>query len=669
MKKNIVIALPFVVDGTAEIEEFDGITDDLLTGGRGFKGFLEKKPPAFNQPETPTTKDIRTRAIWYNYRALMDLESPCYGRYYGPGAGSGSPDMIAGREIMALSDEGVTMMIQIPRHFDTDHPFLVAVPSSGSRGIYGGIGVVGEWALKRGFAVVYTDKGTGVGYHLLDDDNVILMDGRVMTQELAGDRSPFDSITTSGRCREDILSAHNASWPHRIAVKHAHSGVNLQKNWGRYVLEAITFGRAVLETTWPGIGEKLKVIAAGISNGGLSSIMAKEMDNEGLIDAVAVSEPNVTPICSGMFSIVQGDDPPVTNHSKNLADYVTLFNIYQPCASLSQEMDGAPFRFDAFGMTRAMCEERCFSLKEKGLLSGQTIDDLAKHALSIIRSYAVNKEQEILLPSHYTLDVARSIAVTYISQYACANVLDHMAGFSFAAVDENGHPRALTAFETALLFSDQSGIPPFSIIKLINDHDPNGPCEDRRSTSPSTSRNDMNLDGALRLRRLVTGFDEQLKPLTGEELDLHLQIVKSMEEIKVCGNLRGSPTVIVTGRSDAVLPINHTSRPYVAANAIMEKDNSSLRYYEVTSAHHVDALNMLYKNPETCDSPMDFAPLHVMYIKALDFMVDHLKKGLPLPPSQVIRPTAPYETMPDIEENPLPEHRILFKDNTLFVPE
>lgn len=669
MKQTMNLPLPFVRDGKAEIEEFDGITGDLLTGGRGFKGFLEKKPPVFKHPENPDTKDIRTRAIWYNYRALMDVESPCYGKHYGPGAGYGVPSMIAGREIIALSDEGVTMMVQIPKHFDTRYPYLVAVPSSGSRGVYGGIGVVGEWALKRGFAVVYTDKGTGVGYHILDDDKVILMDGRVVSREKAERRSPFDALSASNGNRAKIIADHNAVWPHRLAVKHAHSGVNLQKNWGRYVLEAILFARTVLETTWPGIGEKLKVIAAGISNGGLSSIMAKEMDSEGLIDAVAVSEPNVTPICPEMFSIVQDDDPPITNHSKNLVDYATLFNIYQPCAALSKDMEGAPFRFDAFGMTRSMCEERCFSLKEKGLLSGQTIDDLAKHALSILRSYAVNKEQEILLPSHYTLDVARSIAVTYISQYACANVLDHMAGYSFAAVDENGHPRALTASETASLFSDQSGIPPFSIIKLINDLDPNGPCEDRRSTSPSTGRKDMNLDGALRLRRLVTGFDERMNPLTGEELNLHRRIVKGMEEIKVCGKLGSCPAIIVTGRSDAVLPINHTSRPYVAANAIMEKDNSSLRYYEVTSAHHVDALNMLYKNPETCDSPMDFAPLHVMYIKALDLMVDHLKQAKPLPPSQVIRPTAPYETMPEIEENPLPEHRIIFKDNTLFIPE
>ena len=669
MTETIQIPLPFVRDGKAEVTFYDGINDDLLSGGLGFQGLLEKKAPSFEHPENPDGGSIRRRALWYNYRALMDLETPCYGAYYGPGTGYGAPALIPGREIMALSTEGVTMMVQIPDHFNPARPFLVAVPSSGSRGVYGGIGVVGEWALKRGFAVAYTDKGTGVGYHLLDEDQVILMDGRVMSRKQAGNRTPFDALAGYGGDRNDSLASHNRVLPHRIAVKHAHAGVNLQKNWGRYVLEAVTFARTVLETDWPGIGKKLKVIAAGISNGGLSSIMAKEQDKGNLIHAVAVSEPNVVPVLSRKVSIVQGNDPPLTGHSKSLLDFWTFFNIYLPCASLSQAFEKAPFRENAFGMTRAMCEERCLSLKEKGLLSGESVEELADHALSLLKIFGMNKEQEILLPSHYALDVARSIAVTYLSQYACAGVLDHFAGYSFAAVNGDGKPRALSPAEAASLFSDQSGIPPFSLIKLINDLDPSGPCEDRRSASPSTGRKDMNLDGALRLRSLVTGRDEHGVPLTGEQKNLHLRIIKSMEAIRVSGHLRGCPAVIVTGRSDAVLPINHTSRPYVAVNALTERKKSALRYYEVTSAHHVDALNMLYKNPETCGSPMDFAPLHVMYIKALDLMIAHLENGVPLPPSQVIRPTAPYHKLPDIAPAPSSGDRIDFKDGMLIIPE
>ncbi len=670
MTETLFIDLPFIRDRRAVVRNFDGVCDDLLSGGRGFDGFRDKKAPAFENPDVPDTRTLRTRTLWYNYRALMDVDSRCYGTYYGPGTGYGAPALIAGREIMALSEEGVTMMVQIPRHFNPQKPVLVAVPSSGSRGIYGGIGVVGEWALKRGFAAVYTDKGTGVGYHLLDDDTVILMDGRLASGEHAGEPLPFDALSgLKGAERRKSLSEHNRSYPHRIAVRHAHSGINLQENWGRYVLESIAFGRTVLEKDFPGIGKSLKVIAAGISNGGLSSIMAKEQDSEGLIHAVAVSEPNVTPFHTHRISIVQGNAPKVPAHSMSLADYATLFNIYLPCAALAKDFEKAPFRLDAFGLTRAMCENRCLSLRDKGLLRGENTDELSRHALSLLRSIGVNRESEILLPSHYTLDVARSIAVTYVSQYAGARVFDHLAGFSFAATDPMGRPRALTRPEAASLFSDQSGIPPFTLIKLINDHNPDGPLEDRQSVSPSTGRMDMNLDGALALRRLVTGVDEQGNPVTGTAMDLHLRITRSMDAIKVTGNLKGCPAVMVTGRCDAVLPINHTSRPYLGANALAEGGESRLRYYEVTEAHHVDALNMLYKNPDTCDSPMDFAPLHVVYLKALDLMVDHLENRTALPPSQVIRPVPPYHTCPEIVSWPEPENRIDCRDGVVFIPE
>ena len=669
MKTTMSVPLSFIRDGKAEVMEYDGITDDLLSGGLGLNGLRAKTPPSFENPENPTVFEIRRRAIWYNYRALMDLESACYGKTYGPGAGYDAPELIPGLEIMALSSEGVTMMLQIPRHFDPTRPFLVAVPSSGSRGVYGGIGVVGEWALKRGFAVVYTDKGTGVGYHILDNDTVILMDGRAMPSEQAGNRTPFDAVAGYTGDREEILTAHNRVLPHRIAVKHAHAGENIQKNWGRYVLEAIVFARTVLSTRFSGIEKKLKVIAGGISNGGLASIMAREQDRDGLIHALAVSEPNVTPVRSQGFSIVQGDQPPFSDHSKSMVDYMTLFNVLLPCAALSPELENAPLRFDAFGMTRAMCEERCLSMKEKGLLQGDTVEEIAAHALARLRAYGVNKEQEILLPAHYALDVTRSIALTYISQLTESGVLEHLGGYSFAAVNSEGRPRTLTVEETATLFSDQSGIPPFGIIKLINDLDPEGPHEDRRSTSPSTGRRDMNLDGALMLRRLVTGHDGKQNPLSVDERTLNLRLVKAMETVKVKGNLKGCPAVIVTGRSDAVLPVNHTSRPYVGLNAMVEKKKSGLRYYEVTEAHHVDALNMLFRNPETCDKPMDFAPLHVVYTRALDLVVDHLEKGASLPPSQVVRPAPPFTDLPDILQEPSRKDRIVFKDKTLFIPE
>ncbi len=69
------------------------------------------------------------------------------------------------------------------------------------------------------------------------------------------------------------------------------------------------------------------VIASSVSNGGGASVRAAEQDVTGLIDGVAVGEPNVNPIYAP-FAIQQGRQPPFFGHSKPLIDYVTVQNIY-----------------------------------------------------------------------------------------------------------------------------------------------------------------------------------------------------------------------------------------------------------------------------------------------------------------------------------------------------
>ena len=54
------------------------------------------------------------------------------------------------------------------------------------------------------------------------------------------------------------------------------------------------------------------------------------------------------------------------------------------------------------------------------------------------------------------------------------------------------------------------------------------------------------------------------------------------------GDLNGVPTLIVTGRSDAILPPNHTSRAYVGLNRVVEGASSRLSYVEVLNAQHLD---------------------------------------------------------------------------------
>ena len=105
-------------------------------------------------------------------------------------------------------------------------------------------------------------------------------------------------------------------------------------------------------------------------------------------------------------------------------------------------------------------------------------------------------------------------------------------------------------------------------------------------------------------------------------------------EILLNGNLQAKPVIIVTGRSDALLPVNNAARAYVAYNRSVEGAASKTRYIEVTNAQHFDAFLTL--------SGFDnrYVPLHGYFVNALDAMYANLKNGTALPPSQVVRTTA-----------------------------
>ena len=104
---------------------------------------------------------------------------------------------------------------------------------------------------------------------------------------------------------------------------------------------------------------------------------------------------------------------------------------------------------------------------------------------------------------------------------------------------------------------------------------------------------------------------------------------QSIRNADVNGRLNGKPTLIVHGRSDALVPVNHTSRPYLGLNDLAEHGRSRLSYIEVTNAQHFEAF-LPFAGYDT-----RFIPLHYYGGLALDMMWDHLTQGTPLPPSQV----------------------------------
>lgn len=652
--------------GDVSVMVYDGVTDDLLTAGLGKDGLASAIPPGFADPLNPTPAELRRLAIYNNYRALLDMtDSGGYGRLYGPnvtadGTVTDSQGLVPGVEYIAFAGAGrenVTMMVQIPDRFDPAEACIVTAPSSGSRGVYGAISTAGEWGLKNGCAVAYTDKGTGTGAHNLQDNTVGLITGVRADADAAGKDSTF-----TAKIPDRKRAAFNAETPFRFAFKHAHSGRNPEADWGQDVLDSVRFAFFALNQEYPEAElepDNTIVIASSVSNGGGSSVLAAEQDDDELIDGVAVSEPNVNPEPSDDFTIIEGAGAPFANHSRSLYDYTTLLNIYQGCASAA-----APFGV-LFNL--APSPARCDSLRALGLLTSDTLAEQAAEAQAIVNAYGFLEEQNPLQLSHWAFFIPQAISVTYANTYARASVTDNVCGYSFAETDAAGFPAPLSAANEAVLFGTSNGIPPTGGIDLINNDGALGPQLDRISTV------DQNLAGALCLRALATGRD----PVTGERVKgkaraWHERIRQSIEAIRASGDLDETPAIFVTGRADAILPLNHTSRAYVGLNAVEEGDDSNLRYYEVLNAHHLDAFNAFPGFNER------WLPLHHYYNQALDLMLDHLRDGAPLPPSQVVRttprgPGAPPVTvadhLPPIGDTPDRGSAIVFDGDAVRIPE
>ena len=654
---------------------YDGVSNDLLTAGLGKSG-LQGAAPAFANPAAPTALELRRNAIHTNYRAVLDITTAGgYGRLYGPNIDKDGNDTlgegkVAGCEQLAYADDGsgrqnVTLMVQIPASFDPRNACIVTAPSSGSRGIYGAIGASGEWGLKRGCAVAYTDKGTGNGLHDLESGMVGLIDGTRVPASVAGTASHFTAVPGS------------AGLPNRVAFKHAHSGQNAEADWGKNTLQAIVFafyalnekfgqgGRIVLDR------KNTLVIASGISNGGGASLAAAEQDKHDLIDGVAVTEPQIQPADTSGLRVMQGSTL-IPTIGRPLYDYFTWANLYQPCAALAVGPSAPAFAF----LPSAFAANRCAGLRAKGLLSSD--DPLAQpaEALAKLRAYGWGPESDLLQVSHYRF-ATNAIAVTYSNSYGRFAVADNVCGFSMANTDTLGSPAPQNAAAQAGIFSTGNGVPPTTGVNLVYNDSVGGARLDLLAVSPSTGQADFALDGAICHRNLMEGRDIVTgDPLTGAMLAASNRVRAGIGEVLVQARLKNTPAIVVQGRDDALVPVNHASRAYYAKNQGGASGVSNLRYVEVTNAQHFDAFlpgGVVFGGYEN-----RWVPLHVYLIQALDWMYEHLKNGKALPPSQVVHTvprggtpgTAPALTaanVPPIQAAP-GNNAIIFNRSTLFVP-
>jgi hydroxybutyrate-dimer hydrolase len=702
-------ALPARITGVTGPTTYDGTTDDLLTAGLGKTG-LGGAAPGFVDAANPTAAELRRRAIYTNTRALIDF-TPAggYGTLYGPnvgvdGADTGTEGKIAGTETLAYADDGsgkknVVVMVQIPATFDKTKPCIVTAPSSGSRGIYGAIGTAGDWGLKHGCAVAYTDAGKGIGYHDLAADKVNLIDGRLVARAAAGAKLAHFASDLTG----DALTAFNAAFPNRIAYKHIYSQQNPEKDWGQNVLDSIRFAfwaiNEQVAPVDPASGKHTRaitpantlVIASSVSNGGGESLAALEQDSEGLIDGAAVSEPNVQPRdMTGVTVNFAGAAVPIAG--KPLIDYFTYRMIYEPCAAIAAGAQAptnvrpgwlgggtAPL---GNGLTQVggvelatIAANRCASLAAKGLVTGATTADQATAALAKLIGYGwTDPVTSALHASHYRLaDVY--VAFGYVAAYGKFSAGDNVCGLSLANVDATGKVAAQAA-TAPLLFATSNGLS--SGADVIYNASEGGAVLYHLGVSPSTHVMDGALDALLCLRNLVTGVDTVTgAALTGADLANSTRVRAGMADVLLSGNLRGKPVVMVAGRSDALLPVNHAARAYAAFNAKVEGAASGVRYYEIENGNHFDSFLPPVGGVAGYDTLL--VPVHYYFVNAMDLVWAKLKSGTALPPSQVVRTTprggtpgaAPAITtanVPKIAATPAAANAITLSGGTISVP-
>ncbi|MBI0534365.1 D-(-)-3-hydroxybutyrate oligomer hydrolase [Roseomonas sp. KE2513] len=637
----------------------DGRSDDLVTAGLGVARLLSGPAPGYADPRAPMADELRRAAMFRRGDAGFG-----FGRLFGPNVDTSTGQVlegdgrIAGEEYLAFANDpggggshNVAMLLQVPQELSRERNCILAVPVNGSSALFRDIVDFGFWGLRRGCAVVYTDKGAGNGVHDLESDTVHRIDGTRAPAAEAGEHAHFAADLTP-EAQQRLL----AEAPHRIAFKHAHSRRNAEAGWGQDVLRSIRF--AFWQLNERAGSERFArsntlVIVAGNSNGGGAALYAVEADDERLVDAVLAGEPQVQ---------VRPDDRTVVtyrgrerrNPGRMLLDYFTFGNLYLPCAVLALPED-APARS---GVTRAA--DRCTSLREKGLLEASDTAAQAREALERVYAYGYDRALEILHAHNYSV-VPDATAAKYVSAHGRYGVEDRVCGFSFAAVNAEGRPMPVPPEVLAQSFATAPGGAPFGPVDIVNDRDPTGPRRNGLSASPSTGRQDYNLDGALCLREMAVGSSPEAR-----------RVQAGIAEFLANGNLRGRPAIIVHGRMDDRVPVAFSSRPYLALNSLAEGDRGNLRYWEVENAEHFGLSGPGFDTR--------FVPLNLYLLRGLDALWAHLTVQAPLPPSQVVRTvprggsagTAPplqAGAVPPPQEEPVAGNRIAVSAGRVTIPD
>ncbi|MEX1826704.1 3-hydroxybutyrate oligomer hydrolase family protein [Luteibacter sp. CQ10] len=561
--------------------------DDLLSAGLGLRGLAGLTTP-FANPLAPTAAELRRRAIQSNWKGIADL-GPLggFGRVYGE-----VPD-VPGCEFTAFASlpgarASHRVLVQVPDAFDKARRVLVVAASSGTRGIYGAIALAGSWGLPKGFAVAYTDKAAGSGYFDPADGTGVMLDG---TRAKVGD-APLE------------FEPKNLSADTGLAAKHAHSGDNPEADWGRHVLQAARFGLAMLDRAFPDeapfTADNTTLIATGLSNGGGAVLRAAGEDVDGMLDAVVALEPNIH----------------VEGYGRPFYDYATEAGILLAAALAAPEFDGVPFARIGMAQPPAWAL-RGAALRAHGRLTANTPQGQAREALAALRDSGWQDDALKVAASTTSLDLWRTVNVSYASAYLRRGAGDMPCGFAYRVQPVGGAAAVRSAW-----WAEGSGVPPGPGIALVGGTD--------LSLDPT-------LPGLLCLRDLWLGQGADAPRLREA---VHATAV-ALPRVEL-------PVLVVHGAQDGMIPAAFSSEPYVKW---LRASGRRPVFWKVPYAQHFDAFLSFQ------DFSDRHAPLLPFGFAALDRAWSHLSEGRALPEDAAVRdtrPRGPGPLTPDTLALPLP---------------
>lgn len=582
-----------------------GPDDDLLTAGLGLEGL--------RNPVLPPGASARAAAVHKNFREVVDIAPG--GVFDNLIAGGADGLKVSGRDYAALiripgASQPIGVNLLVPGNFNWDRPVMVVAPSPGSRGVPGAIGDIGSWALPRGCALVLTDKGTG-GVQILADDTCYGADL---------EPAPASDTPTVFRLRSTAaLGKFRQANPQAIALKHAHSGDNVEALWPEIVLAAAQFGLGILR--WregsgqpPSVLDRIKVIAAGLSNGGGAVLRAAENDKGGVLDGIVAVEPNITPR-EGHGGKVRFGAGPSASPGRRLVDYATEMNLLLPAALGAPELADMPFA-EVTAMAEARQVAWADGLAKAGLVEGGNTAARASDALRRIRALGFGEDSEALLPMMAVMHIWPAVSHTFVSALGRFPVEADPLGActAFARTDALGltlEGLADPTPEQKRLFGALSGgLSPGGGAFTIYAN---------RDIHPS-------LKDALDLRRMAMGEGRNGG-----------RVRWGSEEVLASARGRGKPTIVLHGRCDSLISVQHSSRAYVAAAMASGSNTRQLRYYEHDSGQHFESLLGVPGISQR------YNPLLPSFFQALDLMRERVFGGAELPPNQVLRRALPGE--------------------------